>query len=134
MAKDAPAPRRSRWRTRLGLGVVALVCLVGAGFAVYVWGALHFAYSDGHRSGYVQKFSRKGWICKTWEGELVMATQPAVVPEIFRFTVRDEAVAARINENMGERVSLRYEQHLGLPSRCFGDTDYFVTDVSRVKP
>ena len=107
----------------------ALLILVfggGLAFALYVWAALSFSYSDGERVGYVQKFSRKGWICKTWEGELAMANLPGTVPQIFSFTVRDGAVANQINSDMGKRVVLHYEQHVGLPTSCFGDTEYFV--------
>ena len=82
----------------------------------------------------MQKFSRKGWICKTWEGELAMANLPGAMPEIFAFTVRDDAVAARINESMGQRVALTYEQHRGLPTTCFGETQYFVSDVRPAPP
>jgi hypothetical protein len=100
--------------------------------ALYTWLALHVSYSDGERAGYVQKFSRKGWVCKTWEGELAMASIPGSMPELFLFTVRDEAVAAQLNQTMGQRVSLRYQEHRGLPTSCFGETAYFVTGVRPV--
>jgi len=103
-------------------------------FALYVWVAWSFTYSEGERAGYVQKFSKKGWICKTWEGELAMANLPGAMPEIFYFTVRDDAAAAGINQAMGERVTLHYRQHVGLPTTCFGETEYFVDDVKRVEP
>jgi hypothetical protein len=90
------------------------------------------SYSNGERAGYVQKFSRKGWVCKTWEGELAMVSLPGSMPEIFRFTVRDDAVAARLNASIGQRVALTYEQHMGLPSSCFGETSYFVVDVKPI--
>ena len=100
--------------------------------ALYTWAAWTFTYSDGDRAGYVQKFSRKGWICKTWEGELAMANLPGAMPEIFQFTVWDDKIAEQISQNMGERMSLHYEQHRGLPSSCFGETGYFVVSVRRV--
>jgi hypothetical protein len=103
-------------------------------FALYVWAALSFSYSDGQRAGYVQKFSRKGWICKTWEGELAMVNLPGTMPQIFNFTVRDGTVADRINKDMGKRVVLHYEQHVGLPTSCFGETQYFVTGVRDADP
>jgi hypothetical protein len=109
---------------------VALVPL--ALFVGYLQLVLRWSYSEGERAGYVQKFSRKGWVCKTWEGELAMASIPGSMPELFRFTVRDDAVAARINQTMGQRVSISYEQHRGLPTTCFGETDYFVTGVRPV--
>jgi len=111
------------------LGILAAGVLLLAG---YTWMMLHWTYSSGERAGYVQKFSRKGWLCKTWEGEMALVSMPGTVAEKFYFTVRDDAVAARINESVGQRVSLNYRQHLGIPTRCFGDTQYFVDDVKVV--
>jgi len=122
-----PSPRRPR---RLRLWLILFLLAAVAAVALYVWAAFSFSYSEGERAGYVQKFSRKGWICKTWEGELAMASLPGTLPEVFRFTVRDPATAARINAAMGGRVALHYEQHLGLPTSCFGETSYFVTGVT----
>ena len=129
---SAAVAGRRRSRRLLILASVALLPLVL--FAGYVMLVLHWAYSEGERAGYVQKFSRKGWICKTWEGELAMASIPGSMPELFPFTVRDDAVAAHLNKTMGQRVALKYEQHRGLPTSCFGETDYFVTDVRPVTP
>ena len=114
----------------------AILALLGAGllFALYTWMAWSFSYSEGDRAGYVQKFSRKGWLCKTWEGELAMANLPGAMPEIFQFTVSDDAVAKQISASMGQRVSLHYKQHLGLPTTCFGDTTYFVASIRPVAP
>jgi hypothetical protein len=125
-----PARRRRLWPLLLA----AFMVLAVGGFALYTWAALTFSYSSGERAGYVQKFSRKGWVCKSWEGEMAMANLPGVMPEIFRFTVRDEAAAQRISQSMGQRVALHYEQHRGVPSSCFGDTEYFVTGVQPVHP
>ncbi len=111
---------------RIVLALVAVVVLVAA----YFWAALSWSYSKGERAGWVQKFSDKGWICKTWEGELALVSMPGTAPEKFEFTVRDDAVAARIVKLMGKRVSLHYEQKVGLPTSCFGETRYFVTGVT----
>ena len=134
-ATPGPAARPAAarlWRRfkilALGLGLIAAALL-----ALYVLAALSFSYSTGDRAGYVQKFSRKGWVCKTWEGELAMVSLPGALSEVFRFTARDEAVAAEINRHLGERVALTYAQHLGLPS-CFGETSYYVVRVRRVQP
>ena len=89
----------------------------------------HYAYSSGERTGYVQKISKKGWLCKTWEGELAMTTVPGTAPQIFQFSVRDDAMARKIMEAAGQRVALVYEQHKGVPSPCFGETEYFITGV-----
>ncbi len=101
-------------------------------FALYTAAVLNWSYSQGERAGYVQKFSQKGWVCKTWEGELTMVSMPGSLAEKFLFTVRDDNVAAKINKTMGKRVSIVYEEHLGLPTSCFGDTAYFVSDVRQV--
>jgi hypothetical protein len=102
-------------------------------FGLYTWAALTWSYSRGERAGYVQKFSRKGWVCKTWEGELALVSIPGTMSEKFYFTVRDDSVAAHVNETMGKRVALVYHQHMGVPTRCFGDTQYFVVGVRSVE-
>ncbi len=98
-------------------------------FAAYFGFVLNWAYSDGDRAGYLQKFSRKGWICKTYEGELAMTTVPGVAPVLWNFTVRDPAVAAQINTVLGKRMALHYEEHRGIPTSCYGETNYFVSKV-----
>lgn len=133
----SPAPASESWLNRVGrwigrsLAIAALLATVLG--ALYFFLALRWSYSSGERAGYVQKFSKKGWVCKTWEGEIAMANVPGVMPELFTFTVRDEAVAAQIKADLGNRVVLSYDQHLGLPS-CFGDTTYWVKSVQRVQP
>ena len=112
-----------------------ITLLVGtiALFGLYVYVALSWSYSTGERAGFLQKVSNKGWMCKTWEGELSLVAIPGAAPEKFLFTVRDEAVAQKVNAAAGKRVTLNYEQHKGLPSSCFGDTDYFVVDVKEIE-
>lgn len=110
----------------------ALLTPIGL-FALYTWGALSWSYSTGERAGYVQKFSRKGWVCKTWEGELAIVSIPGTMSEKFYFTVRDEDVARRVNQTMGKRVALVYHQHVGVPTSCFGETQYYVVDVKGVE-
>lgn len=114
--------------------VLALVVVILAVSLLYVWVALHWSYSEGERAGFVQKLSKKGWLCKTWEGEIALVSLPGAAPEKFNFTVRDEVVAERINKQVGTRVALVYEQHKGLPGTCFGDTEYFVTDIKAIQP
>jgi hypothetical protein len=114
--------------------MILRIALVLAGLVVavvlYFLAALNWSYSTGERAGWVQKFSHKGWLCKTWEGELALVSLPGSTPEMFAFTVRDDAVAAQITKVMGKRVSLHYEQKVGLPTSCFGDTRYYVTGVT----
>ena len=102
-------------------------------FSLYVYIALNWSYSSGERAGFLQKVSHKGWICKTWEGELSLVAMPGAAPEKFLFTVRDEAIAQKVSAAAGKRVTLNYEQHKGLPSSCFGDTEYFVVDVKEIE-
>ncbi len=116
-------------KKKLLLWCTGLLLFAVGGFAGYVWLVLHWSYSSGDRAGYVQKFSKKGWLCKTWEGELAMVAVPGSVPEKFYFSVRDDGVAMAINNSMGKRVSISYEQHKGVPTTCFGETEYFATDV-----
>ena len=99
-------------------------------FALYTWGALNWVYSSGERVGYVQKLSEKGFVCKTFEGELVLVSMPGTQAEKFFFTVKNKQIADKINESIGKRVSLTYEEHKGIPSSCFGETSYFVDNVS----
>ena len=110
--------------TLITLILAALLLFVG-----YMWAALNWSYSNGERAGYLQKFSSKGWVCKTWEGELLMTTVPGVIPEKFEFTVRDDAIANQLMAAAGKRVILSYAQHKGIPSSCFGDSQYFVERV-----
>ena len=110
---------------RVLLPLVILIALVAA----YLYTMLNWSYSTGDRAGWVQKISHKGWLCKTWEGELALVSMPGAPVEKFYFTVFDAAAAADINRHMGKRVSLHYEQKMGLPTSCFGETRYYVTKV-----
>jgi len=111
------------------LWTLLTVLILGAGWLYFAW---TWSYSHGERAGWVQKFSNKGLICKTWEGEIALVAMPGAMPEKFEFTVWDDAVAQKINRYMGRRVSLSYEQKIGLPGSCFGETRYYVTDVTAV--
>ena len=128
MSTTNSPPKKSMGRTatKLFFMFIALLALAVVG---YTWFTLSFTYSSGERAGFMQKLSKKGWVCKTWEGELSLVALPGAAPEKFEFTVRDDAVAARINAAVGQRVALTYEQHKGIPTSCFGETEYFVTGI-----
>lgn len=111
---------------KIGLALVVLPTLL---FGLYTWASLNWVYSSGERAGYVQKFSLKGYLCKTWEGEIVLVSMPGTQAEKFLFTVQDEAVAKKLNDSMGLRVKIHYQEHKGIPSSCFGETAYFVDDL-----
>ncbi len=108
------------------LPVVVVAALLGA----YLWAALSWSFSSGERAGWVQKLSNKGWICKTWEGELALVSVPGTTPEKFSFTIWNDAVAVKVTQAMGKRVALHYEEKVGLPGSCFGDTRHYVTGVT----
>lgn len=113
----------------------SLTIVVGLPLIVFVlWTtiALSYTYSSGERAGFLQKLSKRGWICKTWEGDLQLTAIPGAAPEIFAFSVRSDSVAAVLNTLAGKQVVLTYEQHKGLPGSCFGDTEYFVTGARPV--
>lgn len=114
------------WIVRSLIALVVVIALVAA----YFWAALNWDYSSGERAGWVQKFSKKGWICKTWEGELALVSLPGSSVEKFYFTVRDSAVAQQVAAATGKRVTLHYEEKVGLPTTCFGETRHFVTGVA----
>jgi hypothetical protein len=130
-ATEAPPPRR-RWKKWAFIGLGLLVLLPFAIFTLWAGIALTWSFSKGDRAGYVQKFSKRGWVCKTWEGELSMVNVPGQAQERWYFSVRDDSIARVITENMGNRVTLTYEEHPGVPTSCFGETDYYVVGARRV--
>jgi hypothetical protein len=110
--------------------IVLPLVLIAALATLYFWVALSWNFSIGDRAGWVQKLSKKGWVCKTWEGELALVSLPGTTPEKFLFTIHDDAVAARVSQVMGKRVTLHYEEKVGLPTTCFGETRHFVNNVT----
>ncbi|HMG00515.1 MAG TPA: hypothetical protein VK560_04645 [Gemmatimonadaceae bacterium] len=128
-----PAPVKKK-RNKLLIGLLILLVVPAVIIALWIWVTLGYTYAMGERAGFVQKISKKGWLCKTWEGELAMANLPGTMPQIFTFTVRSDSIAHVLEQNAGKQVSLTYEQHRGIPSSCFGETEYFVTRVNRIAP
>ncbi len=131
MTEPSPGTRSTRfpWKRYLLLGAGGLVVLA----ALYTWFVLHWSYSTGYRSGLLQKFSEKGWICKTHEGELWQSVVANVAPTIWQFTVRDDRVARQLDTLVGRQVRLHYTEHRGVPTTCFGDTRYYVDSVAVVE-
>ena len=128
---DLTAAKTKAKRIGLRIGIVLLLIAI-IGPVTWTYGALHFAYSTGERVGFVQKISYKGWVCKTYEGTLSMLAVPGQVsPPEFAFTVPSKAVFDKIQSLAGHKVALKYDQHMGIPSTCFGETEYFVTDVTK---
>ena len=137
VADIAPAssPPKRTYRKPLLILLLMIILSPLVIFSLWSWVTLGYVYSTGERAGYVQKLSKKGWLCKTWEGELAMVNLPgSVTPQIFNFTVRSDSIASILEQDLGKRVSLTYEQHRGVPSACFGETEYFVSNVRIVGP
>lgn len=128
-AAPPPAKPRKRWWHRWKLILGGLVAMPVVVFALYTWVTLSWSYSEGERAGTLQKFSRKGWLCKTWEGELMQPTAPGVAPTIWHFSVRNDSVAVEVNRGLGKLVVLQYDEHRGVPTDCFGETDYYVRAI-----
>lgn len=109
--------------------LVLIVLVPALLFASWAFITLSYTYSRGERAGYAQKLSKRGWLCKTWEGELAMVNLPGAMPEIFKFSVRNDSIARVLEKNLGKRVSLSYDQHKGVPTSCFAETEYYITNV-----
>ena len=107
------------------IAFIVTVLVVVPVFVFTVWAgfALHYTYSTGNRAGFLQKVSRRGWICKTWEGEIQLVALPGASPEVFDFSTRSDSIARELSRLNGQRVRVEYEQHKGVPSSCFGDTE-----------
>jgi hypothetical protein len=124
-------PKKPGWARR-NWGKVTLFLLLGVPalvFAAWTAIAMSYTYSSGERIGFVQKLGKKGWVCKTWEGELQMSNIPGSAPTLFNFTVRSDSVAKLIQAAEGRQVALQYSQHVGIPLSCMGDTEYFIDGV-----
>jgi hypothetical protein len=128
------APTKGFARRNWGkLTLVALVAVPALLFTIWAGVTLTYTYSSGQRVGFVQKFSRKGWICNTWEGELAMVNMPGSLAQIFVFSVRSDSIAHAINDAMAKgRLELQYKEHRGVPTSCFGETNYYVTGVRSI--
>jgi hypothetical protein len=123
-------PRRRGLRTWLWV-LLALAVVLGALYTSFL---LWYSYSEGERAGVLQKFSHRGWICKTYEGELAQYVVGGVAPQIWHFSARDAAVVTQLRAAVGRQVRIHYEEHRGLPTDCFGETAYFAKSLEVIGP
>jgi hypothetical protein len=130
MAWEESAVKRGR---RFGRILGLLLALVVVGVVLWTWFSLSWAYSEGERAGVLQKFSQKGWVCKTYEGELALYVVGGVAPQIWYFSTRDENVAKQLSAAVGEQIRLHYTEHRGVPTSCFAETPYFAESFTVVK-
>jgi hypothetical protein len=121
-------------RPRRFVKLVLLIIIVGIAIAAaWTWLALRWSYSEGDRAGVLQKFSRKGWVCKTWEGELAQYVVGGIAPQIWIFSTRDEEVAKQLSGAVGKNIQLHYTEHRGVPTSCFAETPYFAQGFTVMK-
>jgi hypothetical protein len=130
MGADGLAVRRGG---RFGRILLILVVLAVVLVALWTWFALSWSYSEGERAGVLQKFSKKGWICKTYEGELAQYVVGGVAPQIWYFSTRDEKLAQQFSSAVGEQIRLHYTEHRGVPTNCFAETPYFAESFTKVQ-
>jgi hypothetical protein len=126
MTAPQPGFIRRHWIPTVLILIVVTPILI---FILWAAITLNYSYSKGTRAGILQKVSKRGWLCKTWEGELQMTAIPGAAPEKFIFSARSDSIAAVLSQMSGQHVVLTYEQHKGVPGSCFGDTEYFITEV-----
>jgi hypothetical protein len=124
---------KGQWRGRFGRWLVAAVVVILLGAGLWTWFSLSWAYSEGERAGILQKFSRKGWVCKTYEGELALYVVGGVAPQIWDFSTRDEKLAAELSKSVGQQVRVQYTEHRFVPTNCFADTPYFAKSFTVVE-
>lgn len=130
MGADGMSVRRGGRFGRILLAVLLLAALL---VALWTWFSLSWSYSEGERAGVLQKFSRKGWICKTYEGELALYVVGGVAPQIWYFSTRDEELAKQLSAAVGEQIRLHYSEHRGMPTSCFAETPYFAESFTKVQ-
>ena len=119
-------------RRRFGkIGLILLAVLILAP-VLWTWFSLSWAYSEGERAGILQKFSKKGWICKTYEGELALYIVGGVAPQIWYFSTRDEDLARELSQAVGQQIRLHYSEHRGVPTNCFAETPHFAQSFQRI--
>ena len=133
---EVPNSNGRRRSGRAGRWFLILLLLIVVGSGLWTWLTLAWAYADGERAGVLQKFVRRGWVCKTYEGEIALFygggqyLGPGTSPQLWDFSVRDKAVAEQLGKAVGRRVQLHYTEHPGIPTNCFADTRYFVDRVT----
>jgi hypothetical protein len=127
---------RRRSAGGFGRWVIILLVLLVAGAGLWTWLTLNWAYAEGERAGVLQKFVRRGWVCKTQEGEIALYygggqyMGASTSPQLWDFSVRDKNVADQLGKAVGHRVQLHYTEHPGIPTACFSETRFFVDKVT----
>ena len=133
---EVPNSTGRRRSAGIGRWIMGLLLLLVIGAGLWTWLTLAWAYAEGERAGVLQKFVRRGWVCKTHEGEIALYygggqyMGASISPQLWDFSVRDPAVAANLNKAVGHRVQLHYTEHPGIPTACFAETRFLVDKVT----
>lgn len=128
---SAPPPVRRRGIRTWFWTLLAVAVVLGALYTSFM---LWYPYSEGERAGVLQKFSHRGWVCKTYEGELALYVVGGVAPQIWNFSARDANIVTQLRAAVGRQVRIHYEEHRGLPTDCFGETAYFAKSIEVIGP
>src|SRR5215831_20901635 len=118
---------------RAGVISLVVVAVVLVGLTLWTWFSLSWSYSEGERAGVLQKFSKKGWLCKTYEGELALYVVSGVTPQIWYFSTRDDELAKKLTGAVGQKIQLHYTEHVGVPTSCFAETTYFADGFTPIQ-
>lgn len=130
----------SKRRKRIIIGVTALLLIL----TVFVYFRYYFVYSEGTRVGILYKFSRKGTIFKTYEGEMMLpgirnkSRDASMSSNTFNFSVSDEALAKKLMQSQGMEIELEY-CYYNRPLPWRGDSydgekgQYMVQKLVRIK-
>ncbi|MDB6084160.1 MAG: hypothetical protein JWN43_2041 [Gammaproteobacteria bacterium] len=134
---EVPKSSVRRGSSRRGTRLVAIILLLLiGGLGLWTWLTLAWSYAEGERAGVLQRFVRRGWLCKTQEGEIALYygggqyLGPGTSAQVWDFSVRDTAVAAQLSKAVGHRVQLHYTEHPGVPTPCFAETRFYVDRVT----
>lgn len=133
---EVPSSAGRRRSGRVGRWFLILLVLLLGGSWLWTWLTLHWAYAEGERAGVLQRFVRRGWVCKTSEGEIALyygGSQymgAGLSPQLWDFSVRDPVIAAALSKAVGHRVQLHYTEHPGIPTSCFAETRFLVDRVT----
>ncbi len=129
-ATQIPVRRRSRGFGKI-IAIVLIVLLLCGG--LFVWWRYYYTYSDGFRFGLLQKFSRRGNMFKTYEGEMILSSvrgnaNVPIASEKFFFSVTDDGVAQKLMNLQGHSVTIGYKEK-NSPVFWRGDSQYIVDSV-----
>jgi hypothetical protein len=126
---------RIKRRTRKFL--LQLLVLIVIFTSIFIYWKYYYTYSNGYRAGLLQKFSHKGNLVKTYEGEMILSSvsgnaNVVIASEKFYFSVTSSKLAQRLDTMQGQMVIVHYKQKNGVLF-WHGDSEYLVDSVKRIR-